>query len=67
MIEDEERKVKVTGSTKRLFTTARENNVAVVHCLMDTASDPPTTSKGVEKWHSMIKPLLSANPEMATA
>ncbi|KAI1400086.1 putative hydrolase protein [Hypoxylon fuscum] len=65
MISDPKRGEAVVNSTKRLLTTARENNVAVVHCLMDTTSDPPATSKGSEKWHSMIKPLLSANPEMA--
>ncbi|KAK7750528.1 hypothetical protein SLS62_007504 [Diatrype stigma] len=65
MIQDPSRKDAVVNSTKRLLTTARKNNVAIVHCLMDTKMDPPATSKGTEKWLSMIKPALSAMPEMA--
>ncbi|RYP56100.1 hypothetical protein DL771_012163 [Monosporascus sp. 5C6A] len=65
MIQDPKRKETLIDSAKKLLFTARKNNVAVVHCLMDTATDPPTTSKGTEKWFSMIKPALSAMPEMA--
>ncbi|KAI0886351.1 putative hydrolase protein [Annulohypoxylon maeteangense] len=64
MIQDQERREKVIHSTKQLLTAARENNVAIVHCLMDTTIDPPKTSKGTEKWQSMIKPMLTANPDM---
>lgn len=65
MIPDPKTKEIVVNSTKRLLTAARENNVAIVHCLMDTTQDPPIMSKGTEKWLSVIKPLLLANPEMA--
>lgn len=65
MIEDPKAKETVIMSTKKLLATARENNVAILHCLMDTTSDPPITNKGTEKWHSMIKPLLAANPDIA--
>ncbi|KAI5917509.1 putative hydrolase protein [Camillea tinctor] len=64
MIQDAGRREKVVHSTKRLLTAARENNVVIVHGLMDTASDPPATSKGTEKWQSVIKPMLAANPEL---
>jgi nicotinamidase-related amidase len=65
MIQDAKKKELLVASTKELLTTARKRNVAVVHCLMDTKTDPPPINKGTEKWHSMIKPLLSANPELA--
>ena len=65
MIEDPKRREAVIIATKKLLTTARENNVAIVHCLMDTTSDPPRTNKGTEKWHSTIKPMLAANPDIA--
>ncbi|KAI0379268.1 putative hydrolase protein [Hypomontagnella monticulosa] len=64
MIQGPERRGNVVSSTKKLLTAARENKVAIVHCLMDTDQDPPTTSKGTKKWQSMIKPMLAANPEM---
>lgn len=64
MIWDLERREKVINSAKRLLMAARENNVAIVHCLMDTTIDPPTTSKGTEKWQSIIKPMLAAQPEL---
>ncbi|KAI0205135.1 putative hydrolase protein [Astrocystis sublimbata] len=64
MIPSSEEREKVVQSAKRLLTVARENNVAIVHCLMDTTYDPPPTSKGSEKWQSMIKPMLAANPDM---
>jgi len=65
MIEDLKRREEVVSSTKKILMAARENNVAIVHCLMDTTSDPPATNKGSEKWHSTIKPLLAANPDIA--
>ncbi|KAK6219324.1 hypothetical protein LQW54_002312 [Pestalotiopsis sp. IQ-011] len=65
MIEDPEKREAVVDATKTLLTTARENDVAIVHSLMDTATDPPAINKGTEKWQSIVKPLLAANPDMA--
>ncbi|KAI4591692.1 hypothetical protein KJ359_012667 [Pestalotiopsis sp. 9143b] len=65
MIEDPKKKEAVINATKTLLTTARENGVAIVHSLMDTTVDPPATNKGTEKWLSIVKPLLAANPEIA--
>lgn len=65
MIEDSKKREAVINATKTLLTTARENGVAIVHSLMDTAVDPPATNKGTEKWKSIVKPLLAANPDIA--
>ncbi|KAI1857361.1 uncharacterized protein JN550_013241 [Neoarthrinium moseri] len=35
-IEDPKKRDRVVISTKKLLETARENNIAIVHCLMDT-------------------------------
>ncbi|KAI0402784.1 putative hydrolase protein [Xylaria palmicola] len=64
MIQNPEEREKVVQSTKRLLTAARENNVAIVHCIMDTTLNPPPTSKGTEKWQSVIKPMLAGHPEL---
>ncbi|KAI1501842.1 hypothetical protein F5X99DRAFT_381178 [Biscogniauxia marginata] len=41
------------------------NNVAVVHCLMDTSQDPSPTNKATEPWFAVHKPALEAMPELA--
>ncbi|VUC28678.1 unnamed protein product [Clonostachys rosea] len=65
MIADEERKQKLISSAKELLATARANNVAIIHCLIDTDNDPPTTNKVSEQWLTVHKPLLGATPELA--
>jgi nicotinamidase-related amidase len=65
MIQDAKKREQVINATKKLLKTARENNITIVHCLMDTATDPPATNKGSEKWQSLVKPMLVANPEIA--
>ncbi|GAP91920.1 putative isochorismatase hydrolase protein [Rosellinia necatrix] len=64
MVSDTEGGDNVVKSSKTLLEAARRNNVAVLHCLMDTSSDPLPTSKGNEKWHALIKPMIAANPDM---
>ncbi|RYP09151.1 hypothetical protein DL765_008542 [Monosporascus sp. GIB2] len=62
MIQDSERKEKLVKAAKTLLATARKNNVAIVHCLMDTNKDPPANSKVTEQYLSVHKPALSAHP-----
>ncbi|KAI0112212.1 putative hydrolase protein [Nemania sp. FL0031] len=66
MIDKPEEREKVIQSTKQLLTAARENNVAIVHCLMDASLDPPPTGKGNENWYSVLKPMVAKHPEMLT-
>ncbi|KAH8658323.1 putative hydrolase protein [Xylariales sp. PMI_506] len=63
MIQDPETKQKLIESVKALMAAARKNNVAIVHCLIDTQVDPPATNKTMETWESVHKPMLSAIPD----
>ncbi|KAI1647135.1 uncharacterized protein F4817DRAFT_316227 [Daldinia loculata] len=65
MIQDPETKQKLIESAKMLLARARESNVAIVHCLIDTTIEPPVTNKVAEQWASVHKPMLIANPELA--
>jgi nicotinamidase-related amidase len=65
MIQDPEKKNKLIESAKTLLTTARKHQVAIVHCVMDTKTDPPPTNKVSEQWATVHKPALSAIPELA--
>ncbi|KAI1323038.1 putative hydrolase protein [Xylariaceae sp. FL0255] len=54
----------VVQTVKQLLGLARKNGVAVIHCPMDTASDPSPTSKGNVKWHSIVKSAIFQNPSI---
>ncbi|KAI0965376.1 putative hydrolase protein [Xylaria arbuscula] len=61
LIQDPKRREELLNSTKRLLTAAQDHNIAIVHCLLDTASDPPTTSEQAEKWWSILESVRTAN------
>ncbi|KAJ7482318.1 putative hydrolase protein [Mycena galericulata] len=66
MIQDEAAKKRVVSSAKTLITAARDNGVFIVHCLINTAGEEPlSTSKAHERWSTMYKPSIAANPSMA--
>ncbi|KAI3324139.1 Isochorismatase hydrolase [Xylariaceae sp. AK1471] len=52
------------NAVKTLLTAARENDVAILHCLADTSLEPDPTSKVAATWETQYKPLLSANPQL---
>lgn len=64
MIQDPERKKKLVEAAKTLLETARKNQVAIIHCTMDTSLDPPPTNKVSEAWHTAHKPAFSSMPEI---
>ncbi|GAP91998.1 putative isochorismatase hydrolase protein [Rosellinia necatrix] len=47
-----------------LLAAARQNNVAILHCIMDTTLDPAPTNKVTTTWASQFKPVFSANPQL---
>ncbi|KAK8127949.1 hypothetical protein PG984_009057 [Apiospora sp. TS-2023a] len=63
MIQVPGQKDKFINSTKALLDAARKNNVTIVHCLIDTAQDPPPTNKAMEHWATAHKPLLASMPD----
>lgn len=65
MITEQERKDRLVSAVNRLLVAARKNNVAIVHCLMDTAQDPPPTNKANTQWPIVYKPMFAANPDLA--
>ncbi|KAK6852905.1 hypothetical protein PG995_011456 [Apiospora arundinis] len=62
MIPDQEQKNKLRSSAKTLLDTARKNNVAIVHCMIDTTQDPSPANKMSEQWLTVFKPILSSVP-----
>ncbi|KAK8080186.1 hypothetical protein PG997_008004 [Apiospora hydei] len=63
MIQDQDQKNKLINSAKTLLDTARQSNVTIVHCLIDTAQDPPLTNKATELWATVHRPLLASTPD----
>ncbi|GAP89387.1 putative isochorismatase hydrolase protein [Rosellinia necatrix] len=51
-------------SVSALQAAARKNNVAILHCTMDTAVPPPATNKVAATWDAQFKPIFSANPHL---
>ncbi|KAK8073946.1 hypothetical protein PG994_004845 [Apiospora phragmitis] len=64
MIKDEAKKEKLIGSVKTLLEAARKNNATIVHCLINTAQDPPVANKAREHWYTVHKPMLESMPNM---
>lgn len=64
MIQDPEKKQKLIDSVRSLLKTARGNKIAIVHCVMDTNTDPPPTNKISEQWATVHKPVFSGMPEL---
>ncbi|KAK7956556.1 uncharacterized protein PG986_005778 [Apiospora aurea] len=60
MAQDQEHKDKLVSSAKALLDAARQNDVTIVHCLIDTAQDPPPTNKATELWATVHRPLLAS-------
>lgn len=52
-------------SVNLLLATARKNKVPIIHCLIDSNIDPPSTSKIYEQWFTTNKPAFEANPKLA--
>ncbi|KAI0155019.1 Isochorismatase hydrolase [Xylariaceae sp. FL1272] len=52
------------SAAETLLKTARDNNVAIIHCLVDVKLDPPITSKFIGLWETQFKPTFSSNPEL---
>ena len=65
MMQTQEEKQALLSQVKNLAGVARENSVPVVHCLIGTDRDPLATSKMSTRWAQGIKPLVTAQPEMA--
>lgn len=57
-------KSKLIASVKTLIRAARESNVPILHCLIDTDQDPAPTSKLLERWFTRSKPALTASPAL---
>lgn len=64
VIQDATAREGVIASAKALLAAARENNVPVFHCLLDTSRDPPPTNKLLASWTSGSKPAVTANPQL---
>ncbi|KAK8051624.1 hypothetical protein PG993_003009 [Apiospora rasikravindrae] len=64
MIQDQAKKEKLLKSVKTLLDTARESNATIIHCLIDTAQDPPAANKAMELWYTVHKPMLESMPDM---
>ncbi|OTA97380.1 hypothetical protein M434DRAFT_391846 [Hypoxylon sp. CO27-5] len=56
-------KEKLIHSAENLLAAARKNNVAILHCIIDTNLDPAATNKVNETWVTQYKPALSADPQ----
>ncbi|KAI0172292.1 hypothetical protein GGR52DRAFT_463545 [Hypoxylon sp. FL1284] len=57
-------KEKLINAVETLLAAARKNNIAIIHCIMDTTQDPAATNKVTETWASQYKPVFSANPQL---
>lgn len=55
----------VISAAERLLEAARDNQVAVLHCIVDVHhSDPRPTSKAAATWETRYKPAFSADPHL---
>ncbi|KAK7740647.1 hypothetical protein SLS62_011044 [Diatrype stigma] len=51
-------------SAETLLAAARQNNVAILHCIMDTNSDPAVTNKVTATWATQYKPIFANDPKL---
>ncbi|KAI2615368.1 Isochorismatase hydrolase [Hypoxylon sp. NC1633] len=51
-------------AAESLLAAARKNNVAILHCITDTDSEPVATNKVAATWDTQFKPVFSANPQL---
>lgn len=58
------RREALINSAETLLAAACQNNVAILHCIIDTDSDPAATNKVTATWATQYKPIFSADPEL---
>lgn len=64
MVKPDEVKSQLTARVRNLVEVAGQNSVPVIHCLIGTERDPPSTSKMTATWENRLKPVITSQPDM---